>query len=312
VAVGACSPRARWRLLVAVGGLTGALLAPAGPPAASLPAGPPAARPTGSLSAPALSQSEGNWPAPGVVARVALTEPVTWTAVVADACGTTRRTLGDLPAPAGPLEVGWDGRDDGGAPVPPGAYTLTLRTLGSGGRQDLAVLPFRVAATGEAPGDPCAVPAVAPASFTLIGSGWGHGVGMSQYGALGQARAGRGAAEILSHYYPGASLSTLPVNQPLRVSLADAAAGILLRGEPVADGGGAVSVVLDGGPEVLLAPGEVARVLPVGGRLQVTRGGAEGVDAAVGEAATVLLRWSGTTDPAGAGAPMTALRSARC
>ena len=33
--------------------------------------------------------------------------------------------------------------------------------------------------------------------------GWGHGVGMCQYGADGLARSGRSFLDILSHYYPG-------------------------------------------------------------------------------------------------------------
>src|SRR5690606_9204403 len=36
--------------------------------------------------------------------------------------------------------------------------------------------------------------------------GSGHGVGMSQYGADGMARAGYGYAEILAYYYPGSAL----------------------------------------------------------------------------------------------------------
>lgn len=38
------------------------------------------------------------------------------------------------------------------------------------------------------------------------GRGFGHGVGMSQFGAEGMARQGRTAEEILMHYYPGAEL----------------------------------------------------------------------------------------------------------
>jgi len=36
------------------------------------------------------------------------------------------------------------------------------------------------------------------------GRGFGHGVGMSQYGAQGMAMRGRQARDILMHYYPGA------------------------------------------------------------------------------------------------------------
>jgi stage II sporulation protein D len=40
-------------------------------------------------------------------------------------------------------------------------------------------------------------------SLTLRGAGNGHGVGMCQWGAIGRARAGADAREILRHYYPG-------------------------------------------------------------------------------------------------------------
>ena len=44
--------------------------------------------------------------------------------------------------------------------------------------------------------------------FTLTGGGWGHGVGMSQYGALGRAEVGHTHEEILAFYYHGTSLET--------------------------------------------------------------------------------------------------------
>jgi len=42
-------------------------------------------------------------------------------------------------------------------------------------------------------------------AITTVGSG--HGVGMSQWGAEGMARAGFAAEEIIAHYYPGTELS---------------------------------------------------------------------------------------------------------
>lgn len=38
------------------------------------------------------------------------------------------------------------------------------------------------------------------------GGGWGHGVGMSQTGAVGMAERGRTYEEILKHYYRGIEL----------------------------------------------------------------------------------------------------------
>ena len=48
------------------------------------------------------------------------------------------------------------------------------------------------------------LPATAAAGtvFLLDGRGWGHGVGMSQWGAEGYARHGYGYRQILAHYYP--------------------------------------------------------------------------------------------------------------
>ena len=48
-----------------------------------------------------------------------------------------------------------------------------------------------------------------PASFTLKGAGWGHGVGYCQIGALGMALNGYSTEQILSHYYPGSELKKI-------------------------------------------------------------------------------------------------------
>jgi stage II sporulation protein D len=45
--------------------------------------------------------------------------------------------------------------------------------------------------------------------LTLRGGGYGHGVGMCQWGAIGRARAGQGFRAILATYYPGTTVGTL-------------------------------------------------------------------------------------------------------
>ncbi len=42
--------------------------------------------------------------------------------------------------------------------------------------------------------------------FTFKGTGWGHGVGMSQYGAKGMADSGYNFADILTHYFTGTEI----------------------------------------------------------------------------------------------------------
>ena len=46
--------------------------------------------------------------------------------------------------------------------------------------------------------------------FVLRGHGYGHGIGMCQWGAIGRARAGQDAATILRTYYPGTSVGFVP------------------------------------------------------------------------------------------------------
>ena len=54
--------------------------------------------------------------------------------------------------------------------------------------------------------------------FVVDGRGWGHGVGMSQYGADGYAHAGWGYRRILTHYYTGTEVNVVPA-RPVRVLL---------------------------------------------------------------------------------------------
>ncbi len=54
--------------------------------------------------------------------------------------------------------------------------------------------------------------------FAIEGHGWGHGHGMSQWGAQGGASLGRTADQITAFYYPGTAKTVLP-NTPIRVLL---------------------------------------------------------------------------------------------
>jgi SpoIID/LytB domain protein len=66
-----------------------------------------------------------------------------------------------------------------------------------------------------------AFPSAASAAQTLLitGAGYGHGVGMSQEGALGYAQHGYSYAAILAHYYTGTALGSVPASTTVRVLL---------------------------------------------------------------------------------------------
>ena len=90
------------------------------------------------------------------------------------------------------------------------------------------------AAAAHADGPVCpppggvAVPAApTPTSGALVvdGHGWGHSLGLSQYGAQGAARLGCSAGTILSTYYPGTTVAQVPLRSSvvLRLLAAEAA-----------------------------------------------------------------------------------------
>jgi SpoIID/LytB domain protein len=87
--------------------------------------------------------------------------------------------------------------------VRPRAWRATGRPL----RATLAVLA--TLALGVAP--------AGASTLVIEGAGDGHGVGMSQDGALGYAQHGWSAAQILAHYYTGTTLGQAPASFVVKV-----------------------------------------------------------------------------------------------
>ena len=87
-----------------------------------------------------------------------------------------------------------------------GARTRMLFVAALSGAMLLASVPSQAGAATEN-------------TVEFNGSGWGHGVGLSQYGALALAVEGRTYGQILAHYYKGTTLATLPANTNIWVNL---------------------------------------------------------------------------------------------
>jgi stage II sporulation protein D len=87
--------------------------------------------------------------------------------------------------------------------------------------------------------------------FVFNGRGWGHAVGMSQWGAFGMAKAGSSYAQILTHYYTGVKIQTT-AGRTVGVELAsgrtsllvgsDAAFGVAAPGRKATHAAGNASV----------------------------------------------------------------------
>ena len=61
--------------------------------------------------------------------------------------------------------------------------------------------------------------AAIPATISISGKGYGHGVGMSQIGARGLSLRGDTATAIMNYYFPGSDVIALPDDQILRVNV---------------------------------------------------------------------------------------------
>lgn len=238
--------------------------------------------------------------APITVGAVA-NAPMSFQMTVTSRCGTVVRTLGAQQGEPGQVTLGWDQRDDAGNPVPPGVYTVTVQAQTG----EEPVYPWtgsaRILATNEAPADPCG----APEAFTLTGAGFGHGVGMSQWGAYAMAKEGRDAASIVTHYYAGTTVAPVQDDMDVRINLLYQVASAQVRSEAVEPGGGAIEVVVGEQP-VVAGPADSFRF--------TARGASVGVEQRVngnvvdlGAAPSVTVRWAGTRNPGAAAGPATLL-----
>ncbi|MEP6650857.1 MAG: SpoIID/LytB domain-containing protein, partial [Lapillicoccus sp.] len=135
--------------------------------------------------------------------------------------------------------------------------TALLGVLALVGLGGLVGIPTSPAARAES------VPTPSTGVFTLDGHGWGHGTGMSVYGAQGAALQGVPYDQILQHYYPGTALSSYP-NSTIRVRLTLDASQIRVPAQ-------AGLVAVDGSGNVMSMPGGYSqfRMVLVGGGLQL-------------------------------------------
>src|SRR5688500_6021186 len=81
-----------------------------------------------------------------------------------------------------------------------------------------------------------------PPSFFISGRGWGHGIGMSQWGAYGFAQRGTAYDQILAHYYRSTTLGKAPVAR-IRVLLGEGKKALAVASDytlSVRDGSGTV------------------------------------------------------------------------
>ena len=139
-----------------------------------------------------------------------------------------------------------------------------------------------------------ALPVTVPASFTFSGSGFGHGVGMSQWGAYGMAKEGFSAAAILEHYFTGSTVAPIKDDVELNVSIDSRVSSESFRLEKLADPTSTLEMTAADGTVTLLAVGDVVKTTYTGGKIAVSVTGTTPVAPFTTNALT--LKWAGNRD----------------
>ena len=104
-------------------------------------------------------------------------------------------------------------------------------------------------------------PAGASDLFTFDGGGWGHSVGMSQYGALGMSQEGFSFEDIATHYFTGSSVSPVAeeLREPVWVNLTMENQSLTFHVRALQTGAVPVTFTISG-QSVSVAPGQSATV----------------------------------------------------
>lgn len=103
------------------------------------------------------------------------------------------------------------------APASPAPSPSAVSTPSSPSIGPRAVAPVGTLAPAATPYPTPTAPTPIGSTVTFHGRGWGHGVGLSQYGARGRALAGQTSTQILDHYFQGTTTGTLPLDTAIRV-----------------------------------------------------------------------------------------------
>lgn len=123
-------------------------------------------------------------------------------------------------------------------------------------------------------------------SWQVEGRGWGHGIGLSQWGAQGAALRGLTAEQILDFYYPGTTRYDIGQDYPLRVRLTALTGTSALTLGPV-PGEHLVVTDVSGGQSVDLSTDERLTVTRTGGGFSASTVGASSHVVTFGGAAAV-------------------------
>jgi hypothetical protein len=229
---------------------------------------------------------------------------VTAPATLLSADRANDRVVYQVQQPAPPAPPAPPGPPGQPPPVPPPAPPPTTHTM--------PMTDFRAKANGGGLAAPAGLPLPFPSdrfglgtsgdTVIVDGAGWGHGVGLSQWGAYGKAQRGMKAGDILAAYYGGLRPAAVPAAQlpaTIRVALALDQSSVTVTAPGrfrVVDGTGApLAFIALGRWQLSSAGGGKVRVIPPAGYdqpLAITPGALEPVAPVAGAPAALHYRLS--------------------
>ena len=134
--------------------------------------------------------------------------------------------------------------------------------------------------------------AAAAEDFTFYGSGFGHGLGMSQWGAYGLAQQGWTASSILTHYYSSTNVGNAPGPARLRIGLVQGRSSVRLEASA-----GPVRIRLDdprtGDVVATIPSGETWVVRVAGSRYRIVDASGDTIDRVGGPNAPIFTDFGG-------------------
>ena len=245
---------------------------------------------------PSITGDEVAWGSGGSITLTPRSNgPIQASMTVSNACGDPVRTLSASAETASDFPMTWDLRDEKGKQVPPGTYSFHITATSGAKRLYPWTGTARIAATPDSPPDPC----TPPEEFVVEGTGYGHGVGLSQWGAFAMARQGWSAKRIVEYYYPGVDVKPVTDSQEARISLLYQKENAHLRVEDAGSTGAQIELTY--GKNVHVAGPAANFTLTPSGRYVTIRKTEGGTSTRLGRARTVSVKWSGTRDPGTAG-----------
>ena len=143
----------------------------------------------------------------------------------------------------------------------------------------------------------------APSNFSFTGSGYGHGVGLSQIGGRAKAIAGETSTSILGYYFPGSALSVVDESQSLRINIGHLLTTARLRTDSVGGGVSAYTGNLletqTAQPLSIHAPRQIFQLQLIGSSIALSSVTGK-ISTPIATEKSFTFRWTGTRNLEGA------------